>query len=90
MAPGCFGWSDAASWGYHPETMRWRERRRRLGSILALLTLLCGLSVAALGGCDEPDCEEKCVGDNERWYDDCEQCADGALFESECAEIWCE
>jgi hypothetical protein len=41
-------------------------------------------------GCDATDCADRCVGEAEIWYDDCEACADEVLFESECAEIWCD
>lgn len=51
---------------------------------LALSALLCALVAA----CEEDECETVC-GDS-GWYEDCEECADFALTEEECAEIWCE
>lgn len=53
--------------------------------LLVAVTVLVGVLG---GGCDEIDCEERC---SDRWYEECEECADGPpLFESECADIWCD
>ncbi len=60
---------------------------RKLGKGLTELVLLA--IVTFLIGCDEMDCEEQCGEGEESWYEDCEECADGVLFENECADIWC-